>query len=137
MPGLVLELKQDEMIIINGAAIRFRSKARIEITGKARFLFGKQILTPEDATTPAAQIYRDIQTIYIGNREEQAEAITAVRGRIRDFQTATESPLAAEILDSILSLVEADDCYEALKLARRIMRHEAALAEQQTDAGAA
>jgi flagellar protein FlbT len=137
MAGLVLELKQDELIIINGAAIRFRNKSRIEITGKARFLFGKQILAPEDATTPAAQIYHDIQTIYIGNREERAEALAAVRIRIGDFKASAQSPLAAEILDNMLHLVEADDCYEALKLARRIMRHEAALTEKQTDTGTA
>jgi flagellar protein FlbT len=121
MPGLVLELKQDELIIINGAAIRFRGKARIEITGKARFLFGKQILMPEEANTPAARIYYDIQTAYIGNHEERVQALYAVRNRVNEFK----------------ALVEADQCYEALKLARRMMRHEAALAENRTDAGAA
>jgi flagellar protein FlbT len=126
MAGLILELKPDELIIINGAAIRFRSKSRIEITGKARFLFGKQILPAEEAVTPAAQIYRDIQTAYIGTAPERANALIAVRDRINNFKAATNSELAREILDKVLSLAEADDCYEALKLARRVMRHEAA-----------
>jgi flagellar protein FlbT len=137
MPGLVLELKQDELIIINGAAIRFRGKARIEITGKARFLFGKQILMPEEANTPAARIYYDIQTAYIGNHEERVQALYAVRNRVNEFKAYASTPLVREVLEKITALVEADQCYEALKLARRMMRHEAALAENRTDAGAA
>lgn len=136
MPGLVLELKQDELIIINGAAIRFRGKARIEITGKARFLFGKQILMPEEVNTPAARIYYDIQTAYIGNHEERAQALLAVRNRVNDFKAYATTPLVREVLEKITALVEADQCYEALKLARRMMRHEAALNEK-LDAGAA
>jgi flagellar protein FlbT len=136
MPGLVLELKQDELIIINGAAIRFRGKARIEITGKARFLFGKQILLPEEARTPAGRIYYDIQTAYIGNQEERAQALLAVRNRVNDFKAYATTPLVREVLEKITALVEADQCYEALKLARRMMRHEAALTEK-LDAGAA
>jgi flagellar protein FlbT len=136
MPGLVLELKQDELIIINGAAIRFRGKARIEITGKARFLFGKQILMPEKARTPAGRIYYDIQTAYIGNQDERAQALLAVRNHVAEFKAYATTPLVREVLEKITALVEADQCYEALKLARRMMRHEAALTEK-LDAGAA
>jgi flagellar protein FlbT len=126
MPGLVLELKQDELIIINGACIRFRTKARIEIAGKARFLFGKQILFQADAHTQAAQLYIAIQTAYVGAHDERASSLQAARARIAEFAATAESPLVQEILAKIMSLVEADDCYEALKLTRRIMRHEAA-----------
>ena len=47
MSNLVLELRQGEMMIVNGAPIRFRTKSRIELTAKARFLFGKQIMPPD------------------------------------------------------------------------------------------
>jgi len=43
MSTLVLELRQGDMMIVNGAPIRFRNRARIELTAKARFLFGKQL----------------------------------------------------------------------------------------------
>ena len=136
MPGLVLELKQDELIIINGACIRFRTKARIEIAGKARFLFGKQILLPADATTEAAQLYVAIQTAYVGAPDERAGAIGAARTRIAAL-AATAAPLVQEILEKIMALVESDDCYEALKLTRRIMRHEAAQAQNTGEVGVA
>jgi flagellar protein FlbT len=127
MAGLVIELKQNELIIINGAAIRFRAKSRIEITGKAKFLYGKQILLPEDANTPASLIYLAIQNAYIGSGDERSKAIEEARGLIEQFKIQTKSKLANEILDKIIMLAEAHQCYAALKLVRRVMQHEATL----------
>ena len=127
MSVLVLELRQGDVMILNGAPIRFRTKSRIELTAKARFMFGKQILRAEEADTPARRIYFAFQTAYIGTNEERDAALIRVRGLIDEFKAATTSALAQEILDKALGFAESDDCYEALKLARRIMRHEAAV----------
>jgi flagellar protein FlbT len=127
MSNLVLELRQGEMMIVNGAPIRFRTKSRIELTAKARFLFGKQIMPPDDADTPARRIYFALQSAYIGNDEERPRGLDAARQLIAAFKSATTSALACEILDHALSAAEADDCYQALKLARRIIRHEDAV----------
>ena len=54
MSNLVLELRQGEVMIVNGAPIRFRTRSRIELTAKARFLFGKQIMPPDQVDSPAA-----------------------------------------------------------------------------------
>ena len=72
MSTLVLELRQGDMMVVNGAPIRFRNRTRIELAAKARFLFGKQIMPPEAATTPARRIYFALQTAYIGTEEERA-----------------------------------------------------------------
>jgi flagellar protein FlbT len=122
-----LELRQGEMMIINGAPIRCRTKSRIELTAKARFLFGKQIMAPADADSPARRIYFALQSAYIGSEEERANGLIAARQLIVAFKQATTSTLACEILDRALSAAEADDCYQALKLARRIIRHEDAV----------
>lgn len=127
MSTLVLELRQGEMMLVNGAPIRFRTKSRIELTAHVRFLFGKQIMVPEDANTPARRIYYALQTAYVGTLEERARGIDAARTLITEFKEATTSALASEILDKALNLAEADDCYQALKLARRIIRHEDAV----------
>jgi flagellar biosynthesis repressor protein FlbT len=127
MSNLVLELRQGEMMIINGAPIRFRTKSRIELTAKARFLFGKQIMAPDEADSPARRIYFALQSAYIGSEEERASGLVAARELIAAFKQATTSALACDILDRALSAAEADDCYQALKLARRIIRHEDAV----------
>jgi flagellar protein FlbT len=124
MSNLVLELRQGEVMIVNGAPIRFRTKSRLELTAKARFLFGKQIMPPDQADSPARRIYFALQTAYIGSEEERPSGLAAARKLVAEFKQATTSSLACEILDRALAAAEADDCYQALKLARRIVRHE-------------
>lgn len=127
MSTLVLELRQGEMMLVNGAPIRFRTKSRIELTAHARFLFGKQILAPDQADTPARRIYFAFQSAYVGSESERPAGLLAARELIAQFKTATTSALAGEILDRALQAAESDDCYQALKLARRIIRHEDAV----------
>lgn len=127
MSNLVLELRAGEMMVVNGAAIRFRSRSRIELASRARFLFGKQIMAPEEATTPARRIYSALQTAYIGSDEEREEARGVAGELITMFRDATTSATARLILDEAMQAVEADDCYRALRLARRIIRHEEAV----------
>jgi len=124
MTNLVLELHAGEAMIVNGASLRFRTRSRIELTTHARFLFGKQIMTPEHADSPARRIYFALQLAYIGTDDERVRGMAQVRATVADFRTATTSALARDILDRVLCLVEADECYAALKLTRRIIRHE-------------
>jgi flagellar protein FlbT len=124
MSTLVLELRQGDLMVVNGAPIRFRNRARIELTAKARFLFGKQLMTPETASSPARRIYFALQTAYIGDEDEREAGLTVARRLISEFQAATTSTLARDLLDRALSAAEADECYQALKLVRRVMRHE-------------
>ncbi len=124
MSNLVLELRQGETMIVNGAPIRFRTKTRLELTARARFLFGKQIMSPVQADSPARRIYFALQTAYIGTDEEREGGLVTARALIASFKEATTSPLARDILDRSLVAAEADDCYQALKLVRRIIRHE-------------
>ena len=124
MSTLVLELRQGDLMVVNGAPIRFRNRTRIELTAKARFLFGKQLMTPEAANSPARRIYFALQTAYIGDEDEREAGLAAARRLISDFQSATTSALARDLLDRALAAAEADECYNALKIVRRVMRHE-------------
>ena len=124
MSTLVLELRQGDLMIVNGAPIRFRNRVRIELAAKARFLFGKQIMAPEGADTPARRIYFALQTAYIGAEEERPGGLVLARELIAQFRDATTSPTARELLGQALDAAERDDCYLALKIVRRMMRHE-------------
>jgi flagellar protein FlbT len=130
MSTLVLELKQGELMIINGAPIRFKTRSRIELAGQARFLFGKQILSPDEVNTPARRIYFALQAVYVGTDEERAAALLSAATYVAEFKAATTSALACEILDRALVLAHEGACYDALKLARRIIRHETAVFER-------
>jgi flagellar protein FlbT len=124
MSTLVLEMRAGEMMIVNGAPIRFRTKVRLELTAHARFLFGKQIMSPAGANSPARRIYFALQSAYIGTDEERVRGLAAARAFIAEFKQSTTSSLARDILDRALAAAEADNCFAALKLVRRIIRHE-------------
>lgn len=125
MSTLVIELRQDDLMVMNGASMRFRSRTRIELTTRARFLFGKQVMSPESANTPARRIYFALQCAYVGSDEDRDGAMEQLRELIADFQAATTSSLARAMLERALTLAETDDMYAALKLVRRVMQHEA------------
>jgi len=111
-------------MIINGALVRFRTRSRIELVAKARFMFGKQIMSPDEADTPARRIYFALQCAYIGEPEERRSGLARAHELIAAFKTATTSALAREILDRAEAAAADDNCYLALKLARRVVSHE-------------
>src|SRR3954466_8837282 len=98
MSTLVLELRQGDLMVVNGAPIRFRNRTRIELAAKARFLFGKQIMEPETATTPARRIYFALQTAYIGVDSERPGGLIAARGLIAEFQEPQTTATVQEML---------------------------------------
>jgi flagellar protein FlbT len=133
MSNLVLELRQGEVMIVNGAPIRFRTRSRIELTAKARFLFGKQIMAPDQVGSPARRIYFALQSAYIGNETEREGGLESARAFIADFYEATTSELVRVMLNQALVAAEEDDCYKALKLIRRVIQHEDAILETSQD----
>lgn len=124
MPNLVLEMRQGDMMVVNGAGIRFRSKTRIELTAHARFLFGKQLMLPQDASTPSRRIYYAVQTAYIGNDEERLSGLTSARELIATFQAERPGSASSLSLGEALTRLEAGNCYGALKLCREVIRAE-------------
>jgi flagellar protein FlbT len=131
MSALILELKQGESMILNGAVIRFKTRTRLELNTQARFLFGKQILPEEEAITPAQKIYYAVQQAYIGADATRPEALAAARALIAtqrdDAQHNNADPALRERLEHILSILADNAGFEALKLARQLIRDEALL----------
>jgi flagellar protein FlbT len=127
MTTLVLDLKADDQMIINGAPFHVRNRTRLELNARARFLFGKQIMPPGADITPARRIYYAIQTAYIGDDTERPPARLAAQEFCDAFASHTTSGLAVEILNNAMRAVLEDRCYDALKLVRRIIRHEDAV----------
>jgi flagellar protein FlbT len=127
MSNLVLEMRQGDMMVVNGAAIRFRTKTRIELTAHARFLFGRQIMAPHDAGTPARRIYYALQTAYIGDDAERAAGLSEAHLRVREFKDATTSKMVIALLDQAMAYAQTGKCYQALRLARRVVQHEDAV----------
>jgi flagellar protein FlbT len=127
MPTHVLELHAGETLIVSGTRMRFRTKGQVEVPEHTRFLFGKQIMSPDEADTPARLLYLALQDVYTGSEDERARGLAAVRERIAEFGADTAIPLVREVLWRTLALVERDECGPALKLVARLIRHENAV----------
>ena len=127
MSRLVLDLRAGEALVINGARIRFRTRARFELSTHARFVFGKQIMSPEEANTPARRFYFALQTAHVGVAEERASGLETARALAPALNAATSDATVRDAVDSAIAAAEADDGFAALKLARLLVQHEAAL----------
>nr|WP_321984930.1 flagellar biosynthesis repressor FlbT [uncultured Lichenicoccus sp.] len=124
MANLVLDLKPGEMMVINGAAIRFRTRSRLELLTRARFLFGKQIMSTGDANSPLRRIYCALQSAYVGGEAERAPALEQARLLIETRRREGASGADLATLDRMEQHAVADDLYAALRLARGLINRE-------------
>jgi flagellar protein FlbT len=125
MSTLVLEMRAGDLMVVNGASLRFRNRTRVELVARARFLFGKQVMAPEMANTPARRIYFALQCAYVGPEEDREGALADAHRLVGEFQEATTSNMVRQLLERALALAEQDEWYQALRLVRHVMRHEA------------
>ncbi|NHO31681.1 flagellar biosynthesis repressor FlbT [Acetobacter fallax] len=132
MAGLGIRLEADDRMILNGAGVHFLTGAQIRLTNRADFLFGRQIMRPEEANTPARLIYYALQTAYVGTAEERKAALAEATLHITAFIQETTSESARGLLADALREATEGQFYRALKIARRIVRHEDAVLQ---DAG--
>jgi flagellar protein FlbT len=123
----VLELRAGDRMLINGAALQFQSRASVVLSNRARFLFGKQIMSPEDANTPARRVYFAMQSAYICEEEERAEHIALARGLAQDYAAATTSSVARRVLAAAIEELEAGRCWEAMRRIRDLFTHDDAM----------
>ncbi len=124
MSNLVLELKPGETMLINGAAIRFRTRTRLELVSRARFLFGKQIMETEDASSPATRLYHALQMAYVGPEEQRTEAIETALALVAEREAAGPDNQAGAMLGAIRDAMSSGEFYGALKLARSLVAAE-------------
>ncbi len=132
MAGLGLRLASGDKLVINGAGIHFVTGADIRLANKARFLFGRQIMAPASAQTPARRIYCALQTAHVGEPEEREAALAEAAWLIGMFREQTTSASARHLLDAALAAARNDQGYHALRLVRRIIAHEDAVLAAQS-----
>ena len=125
--NLVLELRPGDTMIVNGAAIRFHTKSRLELTAHVRFLFGKQVMSPAGASSPARRLYLALQSAYTGAAAERERGLADARVLAAALKAAADTPAVRDLLDQALAAAKGEDGYQALKLARQVIQHEDAV----------
>lgn len=119
---LKLDLKGGEKMIVNGAVLEnVGPSAKILVHNMASILREKEILSQEEASTPASRVYFSLQCAYMFP-ESRAEHLKKFEAFLSDYLMAC--PSASEIGNEIRKFVTDQALYKALRASRNLILHE-------------
>jgi flagellar protein FlbT len=120
---LLIDLKPGEKVIINGAVLENAgSNTKVRVLNESNILRQKEILTEQDANSPAGRVYWGLQCAYIF--PERREHYLGVFDQFLDEYLAA-APSAAAIAEEVRAKLAANEYYKALKAGRKLLKHEA------------
>jgi flagellar biosynthesis repressor protein FlbT len=121
---LKLSLKPGERFVVNGAVLQNGDRRSVLLLqNKASILREKDIIQPEDVTSPGRRIYFPIQMMYLDPQDATSYYDEFVV-RMNEFMGAIRS---AEVLRECVSVsrdVMAGEFYKALTKCRRLLSYE-------------
>jgi flagellar protein FlbT len=124
---LKLSLKPGERFVVNGAVMQNGDRRAVFLLqNKASILREKDIIQPEDVTTPARRVYFPIMMMYLDPAEANRFFDEFVL-RLNEFMSVIGS---TEILKECVSLsreIMAADYYKALTRCRKLLNYEQGL----------
>ncbi len=124
---LKLSLKPGERFVVNGAVLQNGDRRTVLLLqNKASILREKDIIQPEDATTPVRRIYFPIMMMYLDPGEANQFYDEFVM-RLNEFMGAIRS---TDVLKECVSLsreVMSQDYYKALTRCRKLLTFEQGL----------
>lgn len=128
--ALKVNLKPGEKIVIGGAVVvNGSSPAEVVLQNRVPVLRERDILTPERARTACERVYLAVQMMYIdGENARQYHQI--YWDIVKDILDA--APSTREYIVSISNHILADQHYQGLKVARRLIRYERELLNHAT-----
>ena len=122
--ALKVTLKPGEKFVINGAVlVNGERRASLMIQNKVTILRERDILLPDEATTPVKRIYFAIMMMYLderGRKDFYAEFIQ----RVSEFINAVSNADALTQCVGILEDVNAGEYYKALMICRKLLPFE-------------
>jgi flagellar protein FlbT len=119
---LTINLKPHERLIVNGVVIENSGPAaKILVHNNAALLREKDIVTEEQATTPARRIYFSLQCQYLFPGKSDV-FLPIIDKFLREFEEA--APSTAELIAEIQQHVSDEQFYRALKSAKHLMMRE-------------
>jgi flagellar protein FlbT len=116
---LTINLKPRERLIVNGVVIENSGQvAKILIHNNAALLREKDIITENDASTPARRIYFAIQCEYLFPGKDDL-FLPIIYKFLTEFEVA--APSTVNFIQEIRQLVDAGHYYRALKAAKQLI----------------
>jgi flagellar protein FlbT len=121
---LKLSLKPGEKFVLNGAVVANGDKrTSLVLQNRACVLREKDILKPENATTPARRVYLPIMMLYLEPENSEAH-YTEFALRMTEFMGAIRNRAALATCLDISRHAMAGTYYRALMLCRKLIEFE-------------
>jgi flagellar protein FlbT len=130
---LTINLKPHERLILNGVVIENSGPAaKILVHNNAALMREKDILTEEQATTPARRIYFSIQCQYLFPGKSDV-FLPIIEKFLREFEQAAPSTMT--LIAEIRQFVSDAQFYRALKSAKQLITREQEILDDVTGEG--
>lgn len=125
---LKLDFKNGSKLIINGAVLENAgANATLLVHNEAAIMRDREILTEDEAKTPASRTYFALQCAYVFPDREQ-EYFDKFQGYMSEYLEA--APSALDIGRKVQKSLEDGKIYKALRDLKQLIDHEKALFDQ-------
>jgi flagellar protein FlbT len=118
---MIIHLKKNEKLFINGAVIRLDRRGSIELLNDAQFLLSNHVMQAEDAKTPLRNLYFVVQTMIMDPQNSELTRCVFVSQSEQVRRTIRREGYHA-VLDQAEKQVATADYYAALKTLRTNFR---------------
>ena len=122
---LRISLRDGEQLIVNGAVLRAIGRTDLCVENNVALLRGREVMSPDEATTPARRLYYACMIAYIDPHGATVHHDEIVR-YLRDLMGALEAPEAKATCASFARKVATGDFYRALADCRALIEYETA-----------
>ena len=121
--SLRLTLKPNELVVVNGCAIRNADRRQVLIIeSQADVVRGKDLITAEDASTPVSRAYFLIQTALV-HASERKRIVPQIQQQLGVLATVFGSERVGHVFRAANHISMAD-YYKALAELRHLLSHE-------------
>lgn len=121
---LKLSLRPGERFVVNGAVIQNGDRrGALILQNKASVLREKDIMQPDEASTPARRVYYPIMLLYL-DEGDQEHAYAEFALRLAEFTSAVRNPEALADCVAVSKEVMGGEYYKALMRCRKLMAYE-------------
>jgi flagellar protein FlbT len=114
---MIIHLKKNEKLFINGAVIRLDRRGSVELLNDAQFLLSSHVMQAEDAKTPLRNLYFVVQTMIMDPQNSELTRYVFQSQSEQVRRTIHREGYHA-ILDQVEKQVATADYYSALKTLR-------------------
>lgn len=120
---LRISLRNGEPVIVNGAVLRSIGRTDLIVENSATILRGRDVMKPEEADSPARQLYFACMMAYIDQDDLQKHQ-GALLERLEGLMAALEAPEAKAVCIRFAQKVATGDFYPALADCRWLIGYE-------------